>query len=191
MKKLLITVLILNSFFAISQKRFNAGFRAGINISNLTATEGENSIGYNFGFVPSLDISKAYGLAIELSYSQQGTNNVLSRIENKVDKRDITINYLSLIVLNKFKFNEKFSFVIGPGLDHKLNNDVLLGNTSVDLSFLAGLNYSLNKNLTIDARVKKGLVDVVETNYLITEVPSSYNTNLVFQFGLTYNLDLK
>lgn len=56
--------------------------------------------------------------------------------------------------------------------------------SEVDLAFQFGLGYNINKNIGIEARIKKGIVPVIDRS-------ENDQTNVVFQFGLNYTFDVK
>lgn len=92
------------------------------------------------------------------------------------------VAYLSLKMLNKFTFSDKFNVHVGPTIDFVVDNNFDT-NSDVDLAFILGAGYNFNSNFGIEARVKKGIVPVIDTDV--------NHTNVVFQLGATYTFDVK
>ena len=166
-----------------------------------------DKVDFYIGFYGALRLTKYYTLQPEINYSRQGSkvefisNNI--RTNSKVD-----ISYLSTAVINKFTFSEKFNVHFGPTIDfvvdksrNTLNgfadNPSTLpsgqyyssnhyGNniTAIDLAFVAGFGFNFTRNIGIEARIKKGIVPVIDDF-------ESNNTNVVYSLGATYTFDLK
>jgi hypothetical protein len=134
----------------------------------------------------------------EISYSKQGGNDVLVQNFNNqtgnydVSKEDISVDYISFAIVNKFTFNNKFNIHIGPTIDFQAGQNQFT-QSDVDLAFLLGLGISVTNNLSIEARVKKGIIDIYETDYFSDNSYNvgDYNTNFLFQLGVSYTFDLK
>src|SRR3546814_18156080 len=70
----------------------------------------------------SLHLAQRYTLQPELIYTRQGANNVAfvdDETGAPTGQENVTIQYLSLGVINKFYFVEGFHGLIGPSLDMK------------------------------------------------------------------------
>jgi hypothetical protein len=101
-------------------------------------------------------------------------------------KGNIEIQYLSFGLINKFTLNNAFNIHVGPFLDFEMGGNTYT-NSDVDTGIMAGIGYTLPGGLAIEARVKKGIVDVLETdNYNDFYYTDDYNTNFMFQVGLSY-----
>ena len=197
---------LIVAFFALlgvtqvmSQVSFRPGIRGGLNFSHFT--KGDNSNGgyydnngnyipyplesydtqtaYNFGFYGALHLSKYYTLQPEIDYSKQGSTYKVSGVsgENK-----LTISYLSIAVVNKFTFNN-FNIHLGPTIEFVVDKN-FDSDSDFDLAFLLGAGYNFTNQFGIEARIKKGIVPVLDYSY-------SNHTNVVFQLGATYTFDLK
>lgn len=196
------------TFFALlgitqsqAQVSFKPGIRAGLNFSHFTQGSGNNGYYYdsngnyvpntttdnytpktdfNVGFYGALHLTKYYTLQPEINYSNQG-----SYLESGITKTKIDVSYLSIGVINKFTFTDKFNFHVGPTIDFIVDKARYLGTESdVDLAFTAGFGYNFTPNFGIEGRIKKGIVPVIY-NY------GSDHTNVVFQLGITYTFDVK
>lgn len=197
MKKItLLAVLCFSGFFAANaQVTFKPGIRAGVNFSKITQTDFDTKTDFYVGGFGELKLTRFYVLQPEITYSRQGASNgsyfdYNTNTEIKLNG-DIEVNYVSFAVINKFTFNDQFNVHVGPTLDFETDSNVRT-NSDVDLAFTAGLGYTLPFGLTIEARVKKGIVDVIESdNYYYGNFMEDYNTNFLFQLGLSYSFDVK
>ncbi|NIA01103.1 PorT family protein, partial [Massilia sp. CCM 8734] len=65
-----------------------------------------------------------------------------------------------------------------------------------DVAFITGIAYKLSSNLTLEARLKKGLLDVLDSDYYHNDhndyyLFGDYNTNMNFQLGISYSFAAK
>ena len=212
-----------------AQVTFSPGLRAGANFSHFTQGDldyNNNNGGINFdpntgqvirlpeskftsktdfyvGFYGALRLTKFYTLQPEVTYSRQGSklesyssapNGIVRKMDSQFD-----LSYISVGIINKFTFNDKFNMHIGPTIDilaeqsgnsdyqpQNFNNyyyyDSYNANSDIDLALVFGLGYNFTKNIGIEARVKKGVIPVLDW--------SDYHTNVVFSAGLTYTFDV-
>lgn len=221
MKKILFTLMILVGFTqSQAQVTFKPGIRAGVNFSHFTKgsdyndyynsndnnAEFESKTDFYVGFYGALRLTKYYTLQPEINYSRQGSkfntrdfyfdeygnNNRSSTRSGQID-----VSYLSISVINKFTFTEKFNVHVGPTIDFVVDKEGALVTpsnssyyyydsdpTDVDLAFVAGVGFNFTKNIGIEARVKKGIVPVIDTSY-------DSHTNVSFSVGATYTFDIK
>jgi hypothetical protein len=196
MKKLLLlaAVALFSEAEINAQVTFRPGIRAGANFSYFT--EGDNLDGeesemeftaktdFYVSFYGALKLTKYYTLQPEIGYSRQGSNIEFNEDINLSDDMKVDVSYLSIAILNKFTFGEKFNVHIGPSMDFIVERpeNVEL-ESDLDLAFIAGLGYNFTPNFGIEARVKKGIVPVIDTG--------EYHTNVVFSVGGTYTFDIK
>ena len=212
---------IIIVFFALvgiaqtqAQVTFKPGLRGGLNFSHFTQGDFYGSSYYDYntgsyinsidntdytsktdlyvGFYGALHLTKYYTLQPEINYSRQGSN--IETINNNVISRTkFDISYLSIGMINKFTFTEKFNFHVGPTLDFVVDKPRFLVNKSstyfdtdsdIDLAFVAGFGYNFTKNIGLEARVKKGIIPVFDYS-------DSNHTNVVFSVGATYTFDIK
>jgi len=196
MKKIFIIALL--SFFGMTQAQvtFKPGIRAGVNFSHFTkgddydgfsggSTTG-NSYDYSaktdlyVGLYGALHLTKYYTLQPEIDYSRQGT---VFNANNGSGDVDLNVSYLSVAIANKFTFTDKFNVHLGPTVDFVVENN-FNNESDIDFAFFLGAGYNFTKNFGIEARVKKGIIPVLD-DY------NDYHTNVVFSVGATYTFDLK
>lgn len=182
-----------------AQVTFTPGIRGGLNLSTIGQTEGDFTPNFYVGAFGAVNFTKRYTLQSEINYSRQGADNV--RIEYYDDfngyyvqgKQDVSIDYLSLSLMNKFYIAKGFHIMVGTTFDIIINDNLIYSYTDVDLAVNAGLGYRFANGLSVEARFKKGFVDVVDTayyngnNYFLGD----WNTNNVLQFGVSYAFNLK
>lgn len=199
MKRIIIASLF---FFGLThvnaQVTFKPGLRAGLNLSKITQSDASTRTDFYIAGFGELKLTKYYTLQPEISYSKQGGNDVLVEIYNNqtgnydLSKEDISVDYISFAIVNKFTFNNKFNIHIGPTIDFQAGQNRFT-QSDVDLAFLLGLGINVTNNFSVEARVKKGIIDIYETDYFSNNSydVGDYNTNFLFQLGVSYTFDLK
>lgn len=195
MKKSLFIAALCIFVFIESQAQisFSPGLRGGANFSKITQLESDFKSDFYVGVYGALRLGKLYTLQPELTYSNQGATNIevypnlYETTETQSKNETVTISYLSMGLSNKIHFNNQFSFLIGPTLDFQVSKSIYT-NTDVDFGFVTGINYKLFGNLELDGRFKVGVLDVFRSDYSASNSPHihRYNTNLLFQVGLSY-----
>ena len=207
MKKVLFITML--AFFGMTQAQvtFKPGLRAGVNLSHFTKGDdydnyyydnngnyvSGNGIDYNsktdfyLGFYGALHLTKYYTLQPEIDYSRQGA---VFNGNDGIGNRDLNVSYLSIAIANKFTFSDKFNVHIGPTVEFVVENDFDVEN-EIDFAFFLGAGYNFTKNFGIEARVKKGIIPVVDGNNDGYYYSDSNHTNVVFSLGATYTFDLK
>lgn len=186
-------IVVLFVFFGILQTQaqvtFKPGLRAGANFSHFTKgndydyNNTSNNVNFDtntafyIGFYGALKLSKYYTLQPEIDYSAQGSN-----YHDTNGNYNLNVDYLQFGVMNKFSFSDQFNIHFGPTLDFVVSKNF---NTQadVDMAFVLGAGYNFTPNFGIEARVKKGIIQVYYTDV--------YHTNVVFSLGATYTFDLK
>jgi hypothetical protein len=205
MKNFLIASFLLVAAVANAQVKFKPGFRAGVNFAKVTETNLDYRTDFYAGAFAGIQFNKVYTLQPEIGISNQGSQGELSYSQDLYNqdtgeylgtttvKQDINIklNYFTFTALNKFTIKDKVVFMVGPTFDFILNHNERT-ESDVDLGVTAGVGYTTPFGLTIEARVKKGVADVIEYDYDDDSyLFEDYNTNLVFQIGVSYAFDLK
>jgi len=190
-------LFLLFTIFGISQAQaqvsFRPGLRGGANFSHFTRgsnyyydfnnPSNNGNIDYTtktdfyLGFYGALKLSKYYTLQPEIDYSAQGSN-----YRTSTNSVNLDVDYLSFAVLNKFTFGDRFNLHFGPTLDFVVDRNFNT-DASVDMAFVLGAGINLTPNFGIEARVKKGIIPVLDLE--------SNHTNVVFSLGATYTFDVK
>ncbi len=174
------------------------GLRAGFSFSTISEMHADYKTDFYAGGFTDIKITKIYSLQPEINYSRQGSNNVARNYydgasqTNKVEYLDLDINYLSLSVINKFTLPQGIQFQAGPTLDILLNDNLAVRKAQNDLGLVLGVAYALPSGLTFEARFKKGLLDVLSSDYYQNDSNNyylfgDYNTNINFQLGVSYS----
>ncbi|MEP6806491.1 MAG: porin family protein [Flavobacterium sp.] len=211
MKKLTVIafVLFIGIVTSNAQVTVSPGLRGGLNISDLSNMPGNTNSKSDFyiGGLVAIKFNKYFTLQPELNYSRQGANFHFSSLafQNPGDPNFYSrntkaeINYLTLGAVGKFHFKGKgFHVLAGPSIDFKTDDNFDKFGTNpvgVDLSFVAGLGYTLPNGLTFEARFKQGLIDIYgydgidnhNNNYYYDDVI----LNQVFQIGISYTFKVK
>lgn len=199
MKKLIAISFILFVSAMNAQVTFKPGLRAGAAFSTFSNTRSDYKTDFYIGGFGEIKLTKIYTLQPEITYTRQGSNNVKTYIgydenngEDIIEYKDLEINYVSIAIINKFTFNG-FQVQVGPTIDFRTSDNLIYEKSDVDLAFVAGFGYKVPlTGLTIEARVKKGLVDVIDSDYYGSNGNSDdylfgdYNTNVSFQLGVSY-----
>ncbi|RYG28009.1 MAG: PorT family protein [Chitinophagaceae bacterium] len=201
MKKLCLALLVLTGLSAVAQVKFHPGLRAGVNFSKFTGSGNydgyyydsynSNLHDYNFksdfyvGFEAKIRFTKRYALQPELTYSRQGSEFTQTRYNDEFQtsqtyKTSGTIGYMSLGVINKLYIIDQFHFLAGPTIDIQVNQSRSIDvNVPFDFCITAGFGSEITKNFGIEARVKKGIIPVIDNG-------DENTTNLVFSLGGTF-----
>lgn len=193
----LMAVCLLTAFAAQAQVTFKPGIRGGVNFASIRQTDFDSRTDFYVGGLGAIKFSRVYTMQPEITYSRQGAQGEIgymnpdTGVMSRVDT-DIEIQYLSFALMNKFTFSEKFDVHVGPTLDFETGSNV---NTNVefDMGIMAGVGYTFPFGLTLEARVKKGIIDVLETDDYEDDdfdFAYDYNTNFVFQIGGSYTFDI-
>lgn len=198
--------LVLISFFAIAgtqaQVNFKPGLRAGLSLSTISEMHADYRPDFYLGGFGELNLTKRYALQPEINYTRQGSNNVARNFidpdtqSEGIEYEDLQLNYVSLSLINKFTFGQGFQIQFGPALDFLVNDNLAFRKTSRDFSFVAGLGYRMPSGLAFEFRLKKGFLDVLDSDYYSNNsndhyLFGNYNTNVNLQIGVSYSFDAK
>jgi len=197
MRKITVIAFFLFASIMSAQVTFKPGLRAGASFSNFSNTRSDYKTDFYVGGFGEIKLTKFYTLQPEITYSQQGADNVKTIIrynngQDVIESRNLEIDYLSLAMINKFTFNGGFQLQVGPTLDFRIQDNLLYQKSDVDLAFIMGIAYKLKSGLTFEARFKKGLVDVLDSDIYESSRDNDefwladYNTNISFQLGISY-----
>lgn len=197
MRNLFLVVTIMSLFgISFSQTKKALGLRAGLNISTLTNANLETKSGVYLGVFGHFKFSDMYALQPEINYSNQGGKAI------HAGDKDVDIDYISISVTNKlFVKNSGFHFIIAPSFDFD-TDDTPVGianrNEGNDITFLdmaigLGFGYEFKNGIGIEARYKRGFIDVFSGSWHDFDSEPLYNEenqfNNLYQIGLTYKFD--
>lgn len=203
MKKLLLALIILGYSQAEAQVKFRGGIKAGYAASTINNLDADYRNGLYAGVYGDLNLARVYSMQFEMLYLQQGVSNLHTYQENNLAPQTFNVNrnYLSLNLLNKFSFN-KISMFVGPGLDIKIsdNSNSLRNyrdqqgyyslpyenNSDVDLTINIGVAFKINNNISIEGRLRQGIIEQV---YVNSNYYNDSNLNKSFLIGLNYTFD--
>lgn len=197
MKKITLLLLCFVGFAASAQVTFKPGIRAGINFSTISHTNADMRQDFYVGGIGAIKFTKFFTLQPELTYSRQGADNADMRMYDPntgseiIYKQDYDNQYLSFGLLSKITLTNSFNVHAGPFFDFETGSNFATYN-DVDMGITAGIGYTLPFGLTIEGRVKKGIIDVVESDddfFFFSD--DSNNTNFTVQLGLSYTFDFK
>ncbi len=175
------------------------GPKAGLNIANVSDIEGDSKLGAYGGVAFAIKFSERYALQPEMGFSMQGSTDIYT------SKEDLNLTYFTLGVINKLYIVEGFHILAGPEFNFKVNdtfsdwadseiydeNGNYIGDTDAqpfDMAIVGGLGYDLPFGLTLEARYKQGLQDVM--NFINWDDDTDSRLNQVFQFGIAYKFHL-
>ncbi|WP_240478066.1 outer membrane beta-barrel protein [Flavobacterium sp. ABG] len=194
-------VFLLFVFFTILQTQaqvsFKPGLRGGLSLSSISEMHGDYKPDFYVGGFGEINLTKRYALQPEITYTRQGSNDVArnyfeagTSIE-KEERLDLKLDYLSLSLLNKFTFGPGIQIQFGPSLDVLVEDNLAITKNRNDISFISGVAYRFPSGLTIEARFKKGFLDVLDSSYYSNNSNNyywlgEYNVNNSFQFGVSY-----
>lgn len=197
MKKITLLLLCFIGFSAAAQVTFKPGIRAGASFSSISDANADLRQDFYVGGFGAIKFTRFYTLQPELTYARQGANNADMYMYDSnagmdvVYKKDIEIQYFSVGVINKITLSNSFNVHAGASLDFETGSNINSYN-EVDFSLTAGIGYTLPFGLTIEARVKQGIIDVLESEDDFFYIYSNNdNRNFSLQLGLSYAFDFK
>ena len=196
---LFLSIFLLAFGFSNAQTELWLGPKAGINMANVSNVDGNSMIGAYGGAAFAIKFSERYALQPELGVSMQGSTEIYNSNE------DLKLTYFTFGVINKLYIVEGFHLLAGPEFNFKINdtfsdwadseiydeNGNYIGDTDAqpfDAALVGGLGYDLPFGLTLEARYKQGLQDVM--NFINWDDDTDSRLNQVFQFGIAYKFHL-
>ncbi|RZJ72530.1 outer membrane beta-barrel protein [Flavobacterium sp.] len=200
MRKILLVAIFLVGCAMNAQVKFAPGIRAGANFAQLTESETGIKTDFYIGGFAGIKFTKHYTLQPEVIYSRQGAegdyriydplydNNGNLISEYRTENVDVSLQYLSVALMNKFTFADRISIAIGPSIDALVKHSTPVQN-DVDLTIQLGLGVRLIDGLEAEVRLKKGVVNAItDEPYIDNDEFFGFEdgTNFVVQVGLSY-----
>lgn len=203
MKKVLFSILLsLPVIIASAQsggRTFGLGVNAGLSLFNLSNFEGSSKAGFTGGISATFPVSSNFYIQPEVNYQQQGSKskeNFSSEEYTSNDKEKLTLGYINVPVLAKYKFpTTRLSVYVGPQAGFLVSAKDHLESVSVDVkdyfkkfdfSGVYGLEYyfplNTSSSITVNARYQTGFTNVVKES----EDVSVKNHGFTFTVGYRF-----
>lgn len=122
MKKLVLALIAGIALWgtAQAQTEFRFGPKVGLNVTNLTHSDGDNKVSINVGAFAEMRINDLLGIQGELLYSRQGWRDKVDIDGDNVNVK-YRVNYLNIPVMARLYVMEHLSVDLGPQLGIALN----------------------------------------------------------------------
>lgn len=204
-KALLIIVIAIFTHTVYAQKKTVLGITGGVNFSNLTSEEYEETnrkAGFYLGVQTEFLLTNKFSIQSELLYATYGAD-VSEKSIPRPTEIEYSLDYIQIPVLGKFYIYPNLSIEIGPSVNFLVrekgyrpgspdivdeNGDFVRSQTDIDpygskieLNGLVGASYKFNNKWVVSARFTKGLTNAFNP---ITYVDKAKND--AFQFGMRY-----
>lgn len=162
---------LLLSCISLSAQRFSGGVLAGLTASQVDGDSygGYNKIGFQGGVFVCTDFRKNFGARMEIRYAGRGAQKVTTADDTEVYK--LALHYIDLPLMATYTLRKKVIFDLGivPGYlfakngedsGGKLPQEFLVDFKRFDLAWLAGVNYRITKNLSVNLRYSYSLLSI-------------------------------
>jgi len=174
MKSIVLSLLFVAITTVSFSQEVSYGVRAGVNISNLdfdpdATFTNQHRNGFAFGGFVDYGVSDNFSMYVEIQYSAEGA---------KAD--DLRADYIQMPIMARFALGEKFTLGVGPMASLKTWKDQDAFSTFT-FSAIGGIEYMINEELFVDARVHYGLSNVLDEDISGLE---AQNTTFQFGFGI-------
>lgn len=197
MKKILLTlivsVLALSNSFAQEGLFSNMVFgpRVALGVSTMEGNHdtpfSDAKFAYSVGAFAEFEVCPFFSVRPELNYAPKGGSKSVNMM-GETHTADITIRYLEMPILGKFRFGN-FGALVGPYFAMKVAEKELVNDKEIELAdamkaadFDAGLSlgasYQLTKTMGLDLRVNHGFIAVKE---------NTDTRNISILLGLSYS----
>jgi Outer membrane protein beta-barrel domain len=204
MKKIILTVFAFNFLITFSFGQINFGVKAGLNISNTKdiAPAGNTAkLGFNAGFITSININKIFIIQPELLYSVKGYKFPGTPYNSN---GTASFNYISVPLLLGYCITDKLTVLAGPELNFLTNAnskfdgsnyDISKNFRKFDLAVDLGVVYKIKNGLGMEVRYShslKDLANVIILDPFGNEIEErKVGSHRVFQIGLFYKFKKK
>ena len=194
MKKLILFLLITLAA-PLGAQNFTFAPKVGLNLANMTKTEGDMKLGINVGLSGEYMVAEGFAIESGLFYSMQGTKASESGLEVKLNN-----DYINIPVYVKAYVADGFNIFAGPQFGFKVSEEAEVSMLGVsykedldmiepfDFSIGIGMGYQFDMGLLITANYNFGLTNTVKALGTINDVDfledvSSKNSVLQFNVG--------
>ena len=144
---------------------FDAGIKAGVNLSKLTGLYADSKTGHVYGVFIEVKFKNNVGIQAEGLYAQQNSSR---------GDWDLEMTYFKVPLVCKYHTSNKFNFYAGPQLGFVMkdnieeqsmfpNGDSAYSSEPIDISGVFGIGYEIIKGLGVDARLSFGTTDVFKS----------------------------
>lgn len=188
--------LLLISSGISAQQRFKAGVKAGL---ATTQVDGDTYSGYNKagfiggGFVRA-ELNEKWTAQFEIIYTQKGSKHNANPEKNNFDYYYLGLNYIEVPILFQYH-QKKFMYEFGPGFGYLIKEEEFFNFQNLtglypfnkrEISFNAGISYTLINNLDINWRYSYSLTPVRAHASGASRWYNPGQMNNVIAFTLTY-----
>ena len=167
--------------------RVSLGIKGGVNVYNIhdnNNTSYDPRIGYNFGVLGHIHISRQFALQPEIVYSAQG-----AQLKTTLGTAKYNLDYINVPILFQYMWDNGFRIEAGPQIGFLVSakskiNDISTDNKenveTIELAASFGASYiHPATGFGIDARYNLGLTNIDKTN-------NANSTNRGLQLGVFY-----
>lgn len=196
MKRLFTLLVLFAGIVAYAQPKFAPGLRAGVNFAKISDTDIGYKTDFYVGGFAGIQFNKVYTLQPEINYSRQGAEGDYEFDNNgtiETAHADISLQYISLGVINKFTFADRVSIMIGPTFDLLVDNNVET-ESDTDVAITGGMGCRIADGLGAEFRIKKGFANTIGDGAFTDSTgffEVDQTSNLVLQLGLSYTFNIK
>ena len=169
MKKSLLLLLLFVAF-QVSAQEFHFIPKIGLNMANITNSDGSMKPGLNIGVAGEVMMTERFAIEPGVFYSMQGTKDKESGTTMKI-KND----YLNIPVLFKGYVYEGFNLFAGPQLGFKVSSKIKASQSgtsvstsegsdlfkTVDFSIVLGAGYQLPMGFLVSLNYNIGLTNTI------------------------------
>ena len=162
--------------------------KAGLNVSDLTSTNGNPRAGLHAGISGDWFISRNFGLELGLYYSQGGSNKNRPSVFESV-QTDYHIDYLSIPFTLNYRVFNMFRAFAGPYMGVVLDSKQIahtasgkvksnLDTQNIDFGILVGVGFTFPFGLDITGSYSFGISDVIDNKKMPSLTSGNSHTSL-------------
>lgn len=198
MKTLITIVGLLLSLGSVAQKGLTIGVQAGVDLTGVRFQDdhsgiphsSKSAIGYNLNAAIIYSSGGVLGISAEPGLIRKGYIQ-----ESVGNDYHFKFNYLALPIMLRFRIVEKLTLGIGAEASYLMSAKVnsyssKLNYEDIDVSAIAGIDYSLARRLDIALRYSYGLLpldEITGANEVGLETGKLKTYNTALSLSLRYN----